>query len=150
MADDSNKSKSSIPSWQQTQPSFTSTLESQTAKSSSEEESIVEERPADESGERLLEQAEKFLQDPAIRDASLERKRAFLASKGIDSDEINQLLGQAATNNGGTGDADTDVKAIKDGWSNVWSCLYLEIVYTRLTPGRLNHLRRPSRVFLRL
>jgi hypothetical protein len=41
----------------------------------------------------LLEQATRFLEDPAIRDAPRERKVAFLESKGVDDKEIETLLG---------------------------------------------------------
>ncbi|PSN63580.1 hypothetical protein BS50DRAFT_602381 [Corynespora cassiicola Philippines] len=43
----------------------------------------------------LLEQASRFLQDPAIRDAPRDRKAAFLESKGVKSEDINRLLGAA-------------------------------------------------------
>ncbi|KAL1984962.1 hypothetical protein VTN96DRAFT_8518 [Rasamsonia emersonii] len=50
----------------------------------------------------LLDQAAKFLQDESIRDAPADRKIAFLESKGLQSDEIQKLLGvgrnPAATN----------------------------------------------------
>ncbi|KAL2794679.1 peroxisomal membrane anchor protein conserved region-domain-containing protein [Aspergillus keveii] len=41
----------------------------------------------------LVEQASKFLQDESIRDASTDRKIAFLESKGLTSPEIDGLLG---------------------------------------------------------
>jgi hypothetical protein len=41
----------------------------------------------------LVEQASKFLQDESIRDASTDRKIAFLESKGLTSPEIDSLLG---------------------------------------------------------
>ncbi|KAI9824553.1 MAG: hypothetical protein M1832_001642 [Thelocarpon impressellum] len=41
----------------------------------------------------LLQQATKFLEDDEIRDASTDRKIAFLESKGLTTDEIQELLG---------------------------------------------------------
>ncbi|KAK5043305.1 hypothetical protein LTR13_001076 [Exophiala sideris] len=41
----------------------------------------------------LLEQARKFLEDESIRDASRERKVAYLETKGLSSEQIEQLLG---------------------------------------------------------
>ncbi|OJJ01581.1 hypothetical protein ASPVEDRAFT_41177 [Aspergillus versicolor CBS 583.65] len=41
----------------------------------------------------LLEQASKFLQDDSIRDASTDRKIAFLESKGLTAPEIDNVLG---------------------------------------------------------
>ncbi|EDU48260.1 Pex14-N domain containing protein [Pyrenophora tritici-repentis] len=46
-----------------------------------------------ESGE-LLEQASRFLDDPAIRDAPREKKVAFLESKGVSAGDIETLLGE--------------------------------------------------------
>lgn len=43
----------------------------------------------------LLEEASRFLEDPTIRDAPLEKKVAFLESKGVKADEIETLLGVA-------------------------------------------------------
>ncbi|CAE7025637.1 hypothetical protein P3342_005627 [Pyrenophora teres f. teres] len=45
-----------------------------------------------ESGD-LLEQASRFLDDPAIRDAPREKKVAFLESKGVSAGDIETLLG---------------------------------------------------------
>ncbi|KAJ5856092.1 peroxin Pex14/17-Penicillium chrysogenum [Penicillium soppii] len=41
----------------------------------------------------LLDQASKFLEDESIRDASIDRKVSFLESKGLSSDDIQQVLG---------------------------------------------------------
>jgi len=40
----------------------------------------------------LLEQASRFLDDPAIRDAPREKKVAFLESKGVNAGDIEALL----------------------------------------------------------
>ena len=41
---------------------------------------------------RLLDQASRFLEDPAIRDAPRENKAAFLESKGVKDKDIESLL----------------------------------------------------------
>lgn len=41
----------------------------------------------------LLEQASRFLEDPAIRDAPREKKVAFLESKGVSPEDVETLLG---------------------------------------------------------
>jgi hypothetical protein len=42
----------------------------------------------------LLEQAKRFLDDDAIRDAPREKKVAFLESKGVSAEDIGTLLGE--------------------------------------------------------
>jgi hypothetical protein len=54
-------------------------------------------------GMDLLEQASRFLEDETIRDAPRERKVAFLESKGVRSEDIEELLG-AETQEGGYAD----------------------------------------------
>lgn len=49
--------------------------------------------PAPTTRQELLNQASKFLEDDSIRDSSTDRKVSFLESKGLSSDEIQQLLG---------------------------------------------------------
>lgn len=44
----------------------------------------------------LLEQASRFLEDPAIRDEPREKKAAFLESKGVSAEDIERLLGEEA------------------------------------------------------
>ncbi|KAL4968461.1 peroxisomal membrane protein PEX14 [Aspergillus stella-maris] len=74
-------SKPSIPSWQQQHSaSSPSTSDSGDASDSADRSTLVE-------------QASKFLQDDAIRDASTDRKIVFLESKGLTSTEIDGLLG---------------------------------------------------------
>lgn len=51
----------------------------------------------------LLEQASRFLNDPAIRNAPREKKVAFLESKGVEPEEIETLLG-ASTQEGEVAD----------------------------------------------
>ncbi|KAL5003549.1 peroxisomal membrane anchor protein conserved region-domain-containing protein [Aspergillus recurvatus] len=68
-----------------------------------------------DNGERsaLLEQASSFLQDDSIRDASTDRKIAFLESKGLTAPEIDGLLGvsrnaEASSSGSGTNDSSVD------------------------------------------
>lgn len=86
MSDRSSK-PSSIPSWQQ-QPGSAPTDQSASSRPPSSEDT-----PASTSRQDLLDQASKFLEDESIRDASTDRKVSFLESKGLTSDEIQQLLG---------------------------------------------------------
>lgn len=74
---DSKKSPS-IPSWQQ-RP----------------ENSPAEQSSSDEyaSRQNLIDQASRFLEDDSIRDAPTARKVSFLESKGLTSEEIENLLG---------------------------------------------------------
>ena len=44
----------------------------------------------------LKEQASRFLSDPAIKDASREKKAAFLESKGLKREEVDLLLSSPA------------------------------------------------------
>ena len=113
MADD--KSKPSIPAWQQRaqqQPEKTDdgvkvegTGTPATSNGPAATESglpapvepvavsAVEEATAnDASSASQLENMKTFLEDPAVKNASLEKKRAFFESKGIPSDLIDQAL----------------------------------------------------------
>ncbi|KAL2820452.1 hypothetical protein BJX63DRAFT_314278 [Aspergillus granulosus] len=80
MAD--SDTKPSIPLWQQ---------QNSSAPSSSDDKDKDTGNITNRS--TLLEQASKFLQDESIRDASTDRKIAFLESKGLTSPEIDSLLG---------------------------------------------------------
>lgn len=83
-----SRSKSpSIPSWQQ-RPGATQTDPSASSSSPSSDDA-----PAPTTRQELVDQASKFLEDESIRDAPTDRKIAFLESKGLNSDEIQQLLG---------------------------------------------------------
>jgi hypothetical protein len=59
------------------------------------EQTDAEEQHSSESNS-LLEQAARFLDDPAIRDAPREKKTAFLESKGVSTEDIERLLGEEA------------------------------------------------------
>lgn len=86
MSDRTRKSPS-IPSWQQQSGSPPSNQSPLSQSPSSDD------APASTSRQDLLDQASKFLEDESIRDASTDRKVSFLESKGLNSEEIQQLLG---------------------------------------------------------
>ncbi|KOS41120.1 hypothetical protein ACN38_g8015 [Penicillium nordicum] len=84
MPDDTSKS-ASIPSWQ--------TANKTTEESPSPTSDNAPATTASTSRQALLDQASKFLEDESIRDAPTERKVSFLESKGLSSDDIEQVLG---------------------------------------------------------
>lgn len=65
-------------------------------------------------GERteLLEQASRFLDDPAIRDASREKKVMFLESKGVGAEDIEELLGATPQ--------EEDVSGLEEAGERAW------------------------------
>jgi hypothetical protein len=79
---DRGEKKPTVPSWQ-------SKTQDETAK---EEEKPAAEPP---SRETIIEQAKKFLEEDEVRNASTDKKVAFLESKGLRSEEIHDLLGVA-------------------------------------------------------
>ncbi|GKT51893.1 uncharacterized protein ColSpa_12074 [Colletotrichum spaethianum] len=87
---DDNKSTSGIPAWQRNQKTDAE-LEPQPQQPSQDTE---ENKTASEDS---LEVARKFLQDDEIKDAPREAKEAFLKTKGISSEDIEQLLGSSAS-----------------------------------------------------
>jgi hypothetical protein len=104
-------SKAAIPAWQQKQTtdssespaSPASPLQQDPEPEQQPEQSAIAATDTFPTGEEdtdpnaqhtsLLEQATRFLEDPAIRDAPREKKVAFLESKGVDDKEIETLLG---------------------------------------------------------
>lgn len=84
MPDDTSKS-ASIPSWQRPNK----TAEESPSPTSDDAPATT----ASTSRQALLDQASKFLEDESIRDAPTERKVSFLESKGLSSDDIEQVLG---------------------------------------------------------
>ncbi|KAH6682781.1 peroxisomal membrane anchor protein conserved region-domain-containing protein [Halenospora varia] len=80
MSDSDEEKKGGVPSWQL-----------------KKDESAVEmtkESPAEpESRATILEQAKKFLEEDEVKDATTDKKVAFLESKGLSGEEIQQLLG---------------------------------------------------------
>nr|POE82721.1 hypothetical protein CFP56_68125 [Quercus suber] len=55
------------------------------------------ESPASASEPSELEQVQSFLEDPAVQEASLEKKRGFLEKQGVSNTVIDQVLGPADT-----------------------------------------------------
>lgn len=112
MSDDS--SKPGIPAWQRAQqplkPASDSPVQSQApaASEAGPEESTPaspgptqeasapgaaeSSSPSTEDAERQTDQVKSFLQDPGVKDEPVEKKRAFLASKGIPQDVIDREL----------------------------------------------------------
>ena len=119
--------KPAIPSWQRTSAATTTTSTPSEQETSSDGQanssSVSGAEPSteksseeqDAEGKTLLEQASRFLEDPAIRDAPRERKVTFLESKGVRSEEIEELLGKAIAE-----DATPDItEAGARAWSTV-------------------------------
>lgn len=77
---ESEKKKTALPFWQR---------KSQPEQENSE--SAKEEEP--ESREKIVSQAKQFLEEDEVRDASTDKKIAFLESKGLQESEIQELLG---------------------------------------------------------
>jgi hypothetical protein len=84
MGDSDAAKKPGVPSWQLT------------VKNEPTESGEREDPTADEpSREVVIKQAQKFLDEDEVRSASTDKKIAFLESKGLRSDEIQDLLGVA-------------------------------------------------------
>ncbi|CAI7573755.1 unnamed protein product [Penicillium manginii] len=89
---DSSSKPPSIPSWQR-QSGAAPADQSSSSSSSPSPSPSSDDAPAPTNREDLLTQAAKFLEDESIRDSPTDRKVTFLESKGLNSDEIDQLLG---------------------------------------------------------
>ncbi|OQD72379.1 hypothetical protein PENDEC_c021G05669 [Penicillium decumbens] len=83
---DSSSKPPSIPSWQR--PGSAPADKSPPSSSPSSDDA-----PASSSRQDLIDQASRFLEDESIRDSPTDRKISFLESKGLNPDEIQQLLG---------------------------------------------------------
>lgn len=111
MADDSGKSKQAIPDWQKAQPEKSTANDqiSQAEQRSSSEATIlgnvqikspnatsgqgqVEGQTSSPTEAEVMDQVRKFLDDPTVKSASLEKRRAFLETKGVDRAIINKAL----------------------------------------------------------
>lgn len=93
MSDPSSK-PASIPSWQRQSGSAPADQSSPASTSPSPSPSSnSDDAPASTNRQDLVTQAAKFLEDESIRDSPTDRKIAFLESKGLNSDEIEKLLG---------------------------------------------------------
>ncbi|KFY40440.1 hypothetical protein V494_03503 [Pseudogymnoascus sp. VKM F-4513 (FW-928)] len=86
MSDSETKPKGGVPSWQM-KP------EASDPKPAAEEKQASESTPEVKPRESVLEDARKFLEEDEVKDASTDKKVAFLEGKGLTSEEIHQLLG---------------------------------------------------------
>ena len=73
--------KTGVPSWQ---------LKADQRPAEEDTKPVPEPEPSRES---ILEQAKKFLEEDEVKDASTDKKIAFLEKKGLGNDDIQQLLG---------------------------------------------------------
>lgn len=89
MEDKKSLKSNSIPTWQLAEPPPGSKEPSQDSPGNSSGNSAQTLSPSRDS---LIRQAATFLQDENIFNASLDRKRSFLQSKGLNFDEIDRLL----------------------------------------------------------
>jgi hypothetical protein len=80
---DPDTKKVGVPSWQ---------LESKDEALKLEGKEVKEEKPTP-SRETVIEQAKKFLEEDEVRNASTDKKIAFLEGKGLQREEIEGLLG---------------------------------------------------------
>ncbi|KAK3173069.1 hypothetical protein OEA41_006398 [Lepraria neglecta] len=90
MSDQEKPTAKGTPSWQRFEASDTSNPAGQAPQGSNEQTA-----PADRSS--LIEKATKFLEDDDIRDAPIERKQYFLESKGLNENEIRDLIQRQPT-----------------------------------------------------
>jgi hypothetical protein len=85
--------KTSSPSWQRA-TSLPGAEEQKPETSSPPSEESSDAEASNNEPEDLKEQARKFLEDPSIKDASPERKSAFLESKGMKKEDVESLVGK--------------------------------------------------------
>ncbi|KIW26043.1 uncharacterized protein PV07_09172 [Cladophialophora immunda] len=111
MVDSESKKKPSIPSWQQ---QYNSEPKDGPPASDDQTPNPSTAPPSPGSQLPLLEQARQFLEDETIRDASRERKVAFLEKKGLQSEEIEKLLGPEHSDSLPTSDEGSELKIIHD------------------------------------
>ncbi|KFY24434.1 hypothetical protein V493_05239 [Pseudogymnoascus sp. VKM F-4281 (FW-2241)] len=89
MSDSDTKPKTGVPSWQM-KPEAS---DPKPATEEKKEKQPSEESPVADPRASVLEDARKFLEEDEVKDASTDKKVAFLEGKGLTSDEIHQLLG---------------------------------------------------------
>ena len=107
MGDSADKKSPSIPEWQKAFAQSSSPPSTETSADAQDDGAA--------SKTQLLDQAKRFLEDESIRDASRERKVAFLEQKGLQGDDIQTLLGPASTETTPSGEEDNaEVKTIHD------------------------------------
>ena len=90
MSDQEKPTAKGTPSWQRFEASHTSNPAGQAPQRSNEQTAS-----ADRSS--LIKKATKFLEDDDIRDAPIERKQYFLESKGLNENEIRDLIQRQPT-----------------------------------------------------
>jgi hypothetical protein len=88
MSDSESKPKGGVPSWQM-KPEASDPKPATEEKPASSSSSSPEVKPRTS----VLEDARKFLEEEEVKDASTDKKVAFLEGKGLTSEEIHQLLG---------------------------------------------------------
>ena len=106
---DKSKGAASIPTWQQQKAEDVANG----AQEANEESSTEATSPRS----TLLEQAARFLEDDAIKDASTEKKREFLMEKGLSEEEMQDLFDRQASGAPVSAPASTtagDLKTIYD------------------------------------
>ncbi|KIW63287.1 hypothetical protein PV04_10146 [Phialophora macrospora] len=112
MADQDPRKTPSIPAWQQ---SWQSSAKEQSGPSGDQSSPVHgTTQPPSTSEPSLLEQAQKALEDDSIRDASRESKVEFLQKKGLQSDDIEKLLGPEPSASSTTSDETSELKTIHD------------------------------------
>ena len=87
MSDSESKPKGGVPSWQMKPEA------SNPKPATEEKEQATESAPEANPRTSVLEDARKFLEEDEVKDASTDKKVAFLEGKGLTSEEIHQLLG---------------------------------------------------------
>lgn len=87
MADSSGTKRPAIPDWQR------NPIQSSTAPEPPGNDHTSHSDNTRRSNAQLLEQAKRWLEDKSIRDAPSERKASFLKQKGLQGDDIQELLG---------------------------------------------------------
>lgn len=86
MSDSESKPKTGVPSWQR---------EAAPEEEKKAEEKVETKATKEPSRSELIESAKKFLEEDEVKDATTDKKIAFLESKGLENEEIEQLLGVA-------------------------------------------------------
>ncbi|KAF1940675.1 hypothetical protein EJ02DRAFT_512980 [Clathrospora elynae] len=146
--------KPSIPSWQRAS-SDTPVSPSLSSPEPEEQQSPAVQAPtptevdiaSDESDDglpassQLLEQAQRFLEDPAIRDAPREKKVAFLESKGVRAGDIKTLLGEKvdkAMQIEGSGFEEMEEVEVEEAGERAWAT-------TPPKPADVPEIRTPPR-----
>ncbi|QSZ31570.1 hypothetical protein DSL72_001137 [Monilinia vaccinii-corymbosi] len=90
---DKETTKSGVPAWQR-------------EREEAEEEEESDPAPKPPSRTMVLEQARKFLEEDEVKNASTDKKIAFLESKGLEGDDILELLGVSRND-----EATSDIKS---------------------------------------